>query len=77
VPYVEVSGGAGGTSLRVRDIDSGSRVLIFGGIDASYLAVERTRDLPRIDHISNARTGRPNLGIDPNGGGAGGSFFFR
>lgn len=45
VPYVEVSGGAVGTNLRVREIDS---FLLLGGIGAPYFATERTRDPPRI-----------------------------
>ncbi len=79
VPYVEISGGAGGTTLEVREIDSAFTFLLFGGVGASYFVTDRTAVYAgyRFEHVSNARTNHPNFGINANGAVVGVSFFFR
>lgn len=41
VPYLELAGAAGGTTLRVREIDSAFTFLLFGGVGASYFLTDR------------------------------------
>jgi Lipid A 3-O-deacylase (PagL) len=79
VPYVEVAGAAGGTNLRVREIDSAFTFLVFGGVGASYFLTDRTALYVgyRIQHVSNGNTSSPNRGFESHTGVAGVSFSFR
>ena len=78
VPYVEVAGAAGGTTLRVREIDSAFTFLIFGGLGASYFVTDHTALYMgyRIQHVSNGDTAKPNRGFESHTGVAGVSFYF-
>ncbi len=78
VPYVEFAGAAGGTTLRVREIDSAFTFLIFGGVGASYFLTDRIAPYVgyRIQHVSNGNTSSPNRGFESHTGVAGVSFYF-
>lgn len=78
VPYVEVAGAAGGTDLRIREIDSSFTFLLFGGIGASYFVTDRTAVYAgyRLQHVSNGGTDSPNRGLESHTGVMGVSFFF-
>src|SRR2546426_5635607 len=52
VPYVELAGAAGGTTLRVREIDSAFTFLIFGGVGASYFRNVNAESISRTDRKS-------------------------
>src|SRR5207245_7598221 len=54
VPYVELAGAAGGTTLRVREIDSAFTFLIFGGVGASYFLTDRIA--PYVGYRDRKRT---------------------
>ena len=78
VPYVEVGGGAGGTDLNVREINSTFAFLVFGGLGASIFISNKTALYAgyRFQHVSNGNTSRPNRGFEAQIGVAGISFFF-
>lgn len=78
VPYVEVGGGAGGTDLNVREINSTFAFLVFGGLGASIFVSNKTALYVgyRYQHVSNGNTSQPNRGFESNVGVAGISFFF-
>ncbi len=78
VPYFEVAGAAGGTNLRVREIDSAFTFLVFGGVGASYFLSDHTALYLgyRIQHVSNSNTSSPNRGLESHTGAAGVSFYF-
>jgi Lipid A 3-O-deacylase (PagL) len=78
VPYVEVAGAAGGTTLRVREIDSTFTFLIFGGVGASYFLTDHTALYAgyRLQHVSNGNTSLPNRGFESHTGVAGVSIYF-
>src|SRR5256885_7844421 len=42
VPYAELAGAAGGTDLRVREIDSGFSFVVWGGLGASVVLAHYT-----------------------------------
>jgi hypothetical protein len=79
VPYIEVAGGAGGTNLTVREIDSSFTFLLFGGLGASYFVTDRAAIYAgyRWTHMSNGRTSSPNLGVDAHTAVVGLSWFLR
>lgn len=78
VPYVEVAAAAGGTDLRIREIDSTLAFLLFGGLGASYFVTDRTAVYAgyRLQHVSNGGTDSPNRGFESHTGVVGVSFFF-
>jgi opacity protein-like surface antigen len=78
VPYVELAGAAGGTDLRVAEQQSSFGFLVFGGAGLSYFVADRTALYAgyRFQHVSNAYTSSPNVGINSNSGVAGVSYFF-
>ena len=78
VPYVEVAGAAGGTTLRVPEIDSTFTFLVFGGLGASYFLADHIALYAgyRLQHVSNGNTSQPNRGFESHTGVAGVSFFF-
>ena len=78
VPYFEVAGAAGGTDLKVREIDSDFAFLLFGGAGASVFVTDRTAIYAgyRYIHISNGNTDKPNRGFESHSGVMGVSYFF-
>jgi len=78
VPYAELGGGAGGTDLDVREINSTFAFLVFGGLGASIFVSNKTAFYVgyRYQHVSNGNTSQPNRGFESNVGVAGISFFF-
>jgi hypothetical protein len=78
VPYLELAGAAGGTTLRVREIDSAFTFLLFGGVGASYFLTDHTALYAgyRLQHVSNGNTSLPNRGFESHTGVAGVSFYF-
>jgi hypothetical protein len=79
VPYVELAGAAGGTDLRVVEQRSSFAFLLFGGAGLSYFIADRTAIYAgyRFQHVSNAYTSSPNVGINSNSGVVGVSYFFK
>ena len=78
VPYLEVTAGAGGTNLNVREIRSHFAFVLEGGAGVSYFV---TSDVSlnlgyRLQHISNGGTGHPNRGLNSDTGVLGVSFRF-
>lgn len=79
VPYFEGTAGAGGTSLRVKEIDSTFTFVLEAGAGLSYF-VTGTVGLNvghRYQHISNGRTSNPNRGFNSDTGLGGVSFYFK
>jgi hypothetical protein len=79
VPYAELAAAAGGTDLRVREIDSDFAFMLWGGVGASLFVTERTAVYAgyRYQHISNGNTDSPNRGFESHWGVVGFSFYFR
>jgi lipid A 3-O-deacylase len=79
VPYIELAGAAGGTDLKVPEIDSNFSFLLVGGTGLSYFVAERVALYAgyRFQHVSNARTSSPNFGVNSNTGVVGISYFFK
>ncbi|HEU5319819.1 MAG TPA: acyloxyacyl hydrolase [Methylomirabilota bacterium] len=79
VPYVEVAGAAGGTDLRIREIDSDFTFLVFGGAGASIFVTDHTAVYAgyRLQHVSNGNTDLPNRGFESHTAVVGVSLFFR
>jgi len=79
VPYAEVAGGAGGTDLRVKEIDSDFAFVIWGGVGASYFVTDSTAIYAgyRLEHVSNGNTSQPNRGFESHVGVLGVSYYFR
>jgi len=78
VPYAELFGAAGGSDLRVREIDSTFSLMAQGGAGASVFLTDRTALYAgyRLEHVSNAHTGRANRGFEAHLGVVGLSIFF-
>jgi hypothetical protein len=78
VPYAEAAAFAGGTNLRVSEIDSDFTFLLWAGAGVSFFVTDRTALYAgyRWTHVSNANTDRPNRGVEAHTGVAGMSFFF-
>lgn len=78
VPYIEGAGAAGGTDLKVPEIDSNFSFLLFGGAGLSYFVSDRMALYTgyRFQHVSNASTSSPNFGVNSNTGVVGLSYFF-
>jgi lipid A 3-O-deacylase len=79
VPYLEVTAGAGGTSLRVREIDSAFTFVVEAGAGVSYFITETVALNAgyRFQHISNGHTSDPNRGFNSDTGIGGVSFYFK
>lgn len=79
VPYVEVAGAAGGTNLKVPEIDSSFSFLLFGGVGASFFVSDQAAIYAgyRWTHMSNGGTSSPNRGIEANTAVVGVSWFFK
>jgi hypothetical protein len=79
VPYLEVNGGAGGTNLRVKEMDSTFTFVLEAGAGVSYF-IRDTVALNvgyRFQHISNGHTSTPNRGFNSDTGIGGVSFHFK
>ena len=79
VPYVELAGAAGGTDLRVREIDSDFSFLLWGGVGASVFVTDSTAVSAgyRYEHNSNGNVKSPNRGWESHVGVLGVSYYFR
>ncbi len=79
VPYVELAGAAGGTDLRVREIDSDFSFLLWGGVGASVFLTDATAVYAgyRYEHNSNGNTDTPNRGWESHAGVVGVSYYFK
>ena len=77
-PYVELGAAAGGTNLRVIEIDSSFAFRLYGGVGASLFVADNAAIYAgyRMVHISNGNTSRPNRGFEADTGVLGVSFFF-
>jgi opacity protein-like surface antigen len=78
VPYAEAAAFAGGTDLKVREIDSDFTFLLWAGAGASFFVTDRAAVYGgyRYQHVSNGNTDRPNRGFESHTGVVGMSFFF-
>jgi lipid A 3-O-deacylase len=79
VPYAEGAAFAGGTDLRIREIDSDFTFLLWAGVGASVFVTDRTAIYGgyRYQHVSNGGTDLPNRGFESHTGVVGVSFFFQ
>jgi opacity protein-like surface antigen len=79
VPYFEATAGAGGTSLRVREIDSAFTCVLEAGAGLSYFVTDTVALNAgyRFQHISNGHTSDPNRGFNSDAGIGGVSFYFK
>ena len=79
VPYAEVFLAAGGTDLRVREIDSDFTFLLQGGMGLSVFLTDQLALYAgyRFQHVSNGNTDAPNRGFESHSGLAGVSFYFK
>jgi Lipid A 3-O-deacylase (PagL) len=79
VPYLEVNGGAGGTNLRVNEIDSTFTFVVEAGAGVSYFITDTVALNVgyRFQHISNGHTSTPNRGFNSDTGIGGVSFYFK
>src|SRR5215813_4658755 len=78
VPYIESGAAAGGTDLRIPEIDSTFAFLLFAGAGASVFVSNTTALYVgyRFQHVSNANTSQPNRGFEANVVVAGVSVYF-
>ena len=79
VPYLEGTAGAGGTSLKVPEIDSTFTFVLEAGAGLSYFVTDTVAINAgyRFQHISNGDTSKPNRGFNSDSGVVGISFYFK
>ncbi len=79
VPYLESAAGAGGTSLKVPEIDSTFTFVLEAGGGLSYFVTDSLAVNAgyRFQHISNGHTSTPNRGFNSDSGVVGVSFYFK
>lgn len=79
VPYLEATAGAGGTSLRVPEIDSTFTFVLEAGAGISYFVTDSLALNAgyRFQHISNGHTSDPNRGFNSDSGVLGVSYHFK
>jgi opacity protein-like surface antigen len=79
VPYLEVAGAAGGTNLKVPEIDSSFSFLLWAGVGASFFVTDQAAVYAgyRWTHLSNGGTSSPNRGIEAHTAVVGVSWFFK
>jgi len=79
VPYLEATAGAGGTSLKVPEINSTFTFVLEGGAGLSYFITDTVAVNAgyRFQHISNGHTSDPNRGFNSDSGVIGVAYFFK
>ncbi|HEX7786118.1 MAG TPA: acyloxyacyl hydrolase [Methylomirabilota bacterium] len=79
VPYLEATAGAGGTSLRVPEINSSFTFVLEGGAGLAYFVTDKVAVNfgYRFQHISNGNTSSPNRGFNSDSGVIGVSYFLK
>lgn len=79
VPYVEATAGAGGTNLRVKEVNSTFTFVVEAGAGLSYFVTDTVALNAgyRFQHISNGHTSSPNRGFNSDTGIGGVSFHFK
>ena len=79
VPYLEATAGAGGSSLRVPEIDSTFTFVLEAGAGLSYFVTDSLALNAgyRFQHISNGHTSDPNRGFNSDSGVVGVSYHFK
>jgi lipid A 3-O-deacylase len=79
VPYLEGTAGAGGSSLKVPEINSAFTFVLEAGAGLSYFVTDEVAINAgyRFQHISNGHTSNPNRGFNSDTGVVGVSFFFK
>ena len=79
VPYAEVMGAAGRSTLRTVEIDSDFAFLLHAGVGVSVFVTETTALYAgyRFQHVSNGNTDEPNRGFESHSGVVGVSVFLR
>ena len=79
VPYLEVNAGAGGTSLKVPEINSTFTFVLEAGVGLAYFITDNVAFNfgYRFQHISNGNTSLPNRGFNSDSGVLGVSYFFK
>jgi opacity protein-like surface antigen len=79
VPYAELFAAAGGTNLRVREIDSDFTFLLQGGVGLSVFVTDHIAIYGgyRYEHVSNGNTDTPNRGFESHVGVGGVSYYFK
>ena len=79
VPYLEGTAGAGGTSLRVPEIDSTFTFVLEAGAGLSFFVTDKLAVNAgyRFQHISNGHTSNPNRGFNSDSGVVGVSYYFK
>lgn len=77
-PYVEVTAGAAGTSLKVLEIRPSFTLVLEAGVGLSYFVAPGVAVTGgyRFQHISNGNVESPNRGFNSDTGTLGVSFFF-
>jgi hypothetical protein len=78
VPYVELGAAAGGTNLKVIEIDSTFAFRLYGGVGASVFVADNVALYGgyRMVHVSNGNTSKPNRGFEADSVVGGVSFFW-
>src|SRR5262249_37924266 len=79
VAHFEGTAGAGGTSLKVPEINSTFTFVLEAGAGLSYFVTDEVAINAgyRFQHISNGHTSNPNRGFNSDSGVIGVSFFFK
>lgn len=79
VPYVEATAGAGGTNLRLKEVNSTFTFVVEAGAGLSYFVTDTVALNAgyRFQHISNGHTSSPNRGFNSDTGIGGVSFHFK
>ncbi len=79
MPYIELLAAAGGTNLKVMEINSSFAFWLAGGVGASYFVTDNMAFYAgyRLIHVSNGHTSDPNRGFEADTGVAGVSFYFK
>ena len=79
VPYAELAAAAGGTDLKVKEIESTFSFLLWGGVGASVFLSDSTAVYAgyRYEHNSNGNIESPNRGWESHVGVVGMSYYFR
>ena len=79
VPYVEVTAGLGGSSLKTLELRSTLNFVLEAGVGLSYFVTDKVALNAgyRFQHMSNGNVERPNRGFNSDTGALGVSYFFQ